>query len=36
MVVRMAGTTIVSVAVLVVVSLLVSLGVLWWTGIVRS
>jgi hypothetical protein len=28
----MAGTTIVFVAVLVVVSLLASLGVLWWTG----
>ena len=32
MVVRMAGTSIVSVAVLVVVSLLASFGVLWWTG----
>ena len=32
MVVRMAGTTIVSVAVLVTVSLLASFSVLWWTG----
>jgi membrane associated rhomboid family serine protease len=32
MVARIAGTMIVSVAVLVTVSLLVSFGVLWWTG----
>jgi hypothetical protein len=32
MVGRIAGTMIVSVAVLVTVSLLVSFGVMWWTG----
>jgi hypothetical protein len=32
MVARIAGSMIVSVAVLIVVSFLVSLGVLWWTG----
>jgi hypothetical protein len=32
MVARIAGSMIVSVAVLIVVSFLVSFGVLWWTG----
>jgi hypothetical protein len=32
MVARIAGSMIVSVGVLIVVSLLVSFGVLWWTG----
>jgi hypothetical protein len=32
MVARIAGSVIVSVAVLIVVSLLVSFGALWWTG----
>ena len=32
MVARIAGSMIISVAVLIVVSFLVSFGVLWWTG----
>ena len=36
MVARIAGSMVVSVAVLIVVSLLVSFGVLWWTGSVLT
>ena len=36
MVTRIAGSMVVSVAVLIVVSLLVSFGVLWWTGSVLT